>query len=73
MAKGGGRSELPGICGVCGAAPGLIALEANRLRPARRLIVCSDCFARRVREQRERRVTPVDGVPLPPRPTSGAR
>ncbi len=61
----GGRSELPGTCSVCRTAPGLIIIEANGVGLTHS-ILCSACFSRRVREQRARRVTPVDGVPLTP-------
>jgi hypothetical protein len=51
-----------GVCSVCRAAPSLIAVEANGLA-ASGSTICSGCFAQRVREQRARRVTPVDGLP----------
>ncbi len=65
VAVGGRSSELPGTCSICRAAPGLIIIEANGVGITRS-ILCSGCFSRRVREQRARRVTPVDGVPVPP-------
>jgi hypothetical protein len=60
-------TDPPPLCGVCRAAPGTIAVEANGIA-ASSTRLCSGCFARRVREQRALRVTPIEGVPLQPRP-----
>jgi hypothetical protein len=58
-----GARGLPGLCSVCGAAPSLVAVEANGV-PHSRSTLCKSCFAVRYREQRARHVTPIGGLPL---------
>jgi hypothetical protein len=55
------------MCSQCGAHPGLVAIEANGVDGGR-AILCGRCVAKHVEEQRARRVTPMAGIPLGPRP-----